>query len=69
MQSGTGLGFKLTPAYLLQMCVSYCALHLGTLSRVSVVTDYEGGSALRRLLGKIATQINGVVAVRHSIFS
>ena len=28
-QSGTGLGFKLTPAYLLQMCIAYCSLHLG----------------------------------------
>ena len=23
-QTGVGLGFKLTPAYLLQMCLSYC---------------------------------------------
>ena len=48
-QSGSGLGFKLTPAYLLQMCVSYCALHLGV-------------TALRNLLSNIAVQISAVVA-------
>ena len=26
-QSGTGLGFKLTPSYLLQMCIAYCVAH------------------------------------------
>ena len=29
VQSGTGLGFKLTPAYLLQMCIAFCGLNLG----------------------------------------
>lgn len=47
-QSGTGLGFKLTPAYLLQMCISYCAMNLGEAS-------------LQRLLNKVVVQINTVV--------
>lgn len=29
-QTGNGLGFKLTPAYLLQMCVAYTFVHKGT---------------------------------------
>lgn len=48
-QSGTGLGFKLTPAYLLQMCIAYCSLHLGE-------------ESLRRLLAKVVLQISSVVA-------
>lgn len=48
-QSGTGLTFKLTPAYLLQMCIAYCALH-------------RGEAALTTLLKKIASQIHVVVA-------
>eukprot|EP00043_Microstomoeca_roanoka_P009503 m.90698 g.90698 ORF g.90698 m.90698 type:complete len:737 (-) comp14603_c4_seq1:594-2804(-) len=42
------LGFKLTPAYLLQMCIAYRSLK-------------HGSSALRRLLTKIATEIHKVV--------
>eukprot|EP00049_Salpingoeca_infusionum_P019159 m.360492 g.360492 ORF g.360492 m.360492 type:complete len:895 (+) comp19070_c0_seq1:103-2787(+) len=44
-QSGLGLGFKLTPAYLLQMCIAYCSLH-------------HGRHALEALLSKIAEQIH-----------
>jgi len=32
------LGFKLTPAYLLQMCIAYCSLNLGKLRRFSKIT-------------------------------
>ena len=39
-QSGSGLGFKLTPAYLLQMCTTYCFLN-------------KEEASLRRLLRKI----------------
>ncbi|EGD74975.1 hypothetical protein PTSG_12550 [Salpingoeca rosetta] len=46
-QSGN-LGFKLTPAYLLQMCIAYRSLK-------------DGPGALRRLLTKIAAEINKVV--------
>eukprot|EP00730_Choanoeca_flexa_P013050 TRINITY_DN4919_c0_g1_i1.p1 TRINITY_DN4919_c0_g1~~TRINITY_DN4919_c0_g1_i1.p1 ORF type:complete len:714 (+),score=177.96 TRINITY_DN4919_c0_g1_i1:166-2307(+) len=47
-QTGNGLGFKLTPAYLLQMCIAFCALKQGT-------------TALKRLLGKIANLIEEAV--------
>ena len=50
VQSGN-LGFKLTPAYLLQMCIAYRSLR-------------DGSPALRRLLTKISTHISTVVEVR-----
>ncbi|EDQ86905.1 uncharacterized protein MONBRDRAFT_27690 [Monosiga brevicollis MX1] len=50
-QSGSGLGFKLTPAYLLQMCIAYSSIH-------------RGNAALKGLLNKIAEKITGVVT-RH----
>eukprot|EP00051_Salpingoeca_urceolata_P027551 m.482014 g.482014 ORF g.482014 m.482014 type:complete len:690 (+) comp22406_c0_seq1:477-2546(+) len=52
-QSGTGLGFKLTPAYLLQMCIAFAAK--------------QGDDPLRRLLGKIAAQIRQVVQANPSV--
>jgi hypothetical protein len=48
-QSGSGLGFKLTPAYLLHMCISYCALNFGEQS-------------LQNLLKNIANQISLVIS-------
>lgn len=47
-QSGTGLGFKLTPSYLLQMCTAYCATRRGV-------------AALRQLLGKLGKHIRTIV--------
>eukprot|EP00050_Salpingoeca_kvevrii_P006496 m.289784 g.289784 ORF g.289784 m.289784 type:complete len:705 (-) comp12189_c0_seq1:223-2337(-) len=47
-QSGSGLGFKLTPAYLLQMCISYCAVQ-------------RGAEGLSGLLGKIVKRITAVL--------
>lgn len=47
-QTGTGLGFKLTPAYLLQMCIAFCSLK-------------QGPGSLERLLTKIASEIHKVV--------
>lgn len=49
-QSGSGLGFKLTPAYLLQMCIAFCSLKHGT-------------AALKKLLINIATEIKAVIEV------
>ena len=48
-QSGNTLGFKLTPAYLLQMCIAFCSLK-------------QGSGSLERLLTKIATEIHQVVS-------
>jgi len=48
-QSGSGLGFKLTPAYLLQMCTTFCFLN-------------KEEDSLRRLLGKIGGLIASTVA-------
>jgi afadin len=48
-QSGSGLGFKLTPAYLLQMCITYSYLN----------KDEE---SLKRLLTKIAALVTKTVA-------
>lgn len=48
-QSGSGLGFKLTPSYLLQMCVSYCF-------------ENQSMDSLRRLLGKVAVEIEKIMA-------
>lgn len=64
-QSGTGLGFKLTPAYLLQMCIAYCSLNECELV-VShmVLTTVTADAALKRLLGKIVAQIKTAVDER-----
>eukprot|EP00039_Didymoeca_costata_P029334 m.24212 g.24212 ORF g.24212 m.24212 type:complete len:678 (+) comp7586_c0_seq1:249-2282(+) len=43
-QSGSSLGFKLTPSYLLQMCIAYCVVHQ---------TDRD----TRRLVNKISESI------------
>eukprot|EP00053_Salpingoeca_punica_P012853 m.115525 g.115525 ORF g.115525 m.115525 type:complete len:809 (+) comp16051_c1_seq4:203-2629(+) len=48
-QTGSGLGFKLTPAYLLHMCISYCALNFGD-------------QALQNLLKNVASQISAVIS-------
>ena len=48
-QSGNTLGFKLTPAYLLQMCIAFCSLK-------------QSPGSLERLLTKIATEIHQVVS-------
>jgi len=48
-QSGSGLGFKLTPAYLLQMCTTFCFLN-------------KEEESLRRLLGKIGDLIAKTVS-------
>lgn len=49
-QSGSGLGFKLTPSYLLQMCVSYCFQN-------------QSADSLKRLLGKIAAEIEKIISI------
>jgi hypothetical protein len=48
-QSGSGLGFKLTPAYLLQMCIHYSYLN-------------KEEDSLKRLLAKIVALITKTVA-------
>lgn len=52
-QTGTGLGFKLTPAYLLQMCIAFCSVK-------------QGPASLERLLTKIAREIHKVVSSNPS---
>lgn len=47
-QSGSGLGFQLTPAYLLQMCVAYNLLH-------------QSEADVRRLLGKVGDLIVNMI--------
>jgi len=41
-QSGSGLGFKLTPSYLLQMCIAYSFLHQETPSLNRFLTKMTG---------------------------